>query len=289
MIVPLSATPAQRREAVCDFYRTVGSEGLGPAWAGETLAIHFGLDGEGPSSLEEALIEANRYLAERAGVGAGTRVLDAGCGVGGSSLWLARERGARVTGVTLVPEQVEAARRHAEERGAGCGEVAFHVLDFMNTGLPEASFDVIWNLESLCHAHDVRAYLDHAHALLAGGGRFACLDIFLGAGDAGELRAMREACAFGDLAPPGDVAAQLEQAGFADVEVIDLRARVLRSVEAIRQSTERALLRLRFARALLGTGAEAQERHAQGCLACAGAVLSGALTYAYVGARRPPR
>ena len=48
----------------------------------------------------------NRVLADRAGIRPGQRVLDAGCGVGGSSLWLAEQRGAAVVGITPVASQV---------------------------------------------------------------------------------------------------------------------------------------------------------------------------------------
>ena len=284
-----SATPARLSAAVCDFYLTVSGDVESLAWAGESLAIHFGLDGAEPGTFEESLVETNRYLAERACVGVGTRLLDAGCGIGGSSLWLARERGAHVTGITLSPHQVETARRHAALRGTGDGEAAFQLGDFMNTGFPEASFDVVWNLESLCHAHDVGAYLQHAHGLLRDGGRFACLDIFAGAGDPRELRAMRDGCAFGELRSAAEVAALLARAGFVDIEITDVRARAQRSVAVLRNMTEQTLLRLRFAEALLGEDTRQRQEHAGASLVCADAVLSGALDYAFIGARRAAR
>ena len=92
---PASPTPDARREAIVDFYRTVGAEGR-PDWSGPSLAIHFGLDAEGPATLQRSLVETNRELARRTGVGRGTRVRDAGCGVGGSALWLAQTLGAAI-------------------------------------------------------------------------------------------------------------------------------------------------------------------------------------------------
>jgi tocopherol O-methyltransferase len=69
----------------------------------------------------------------------GARVLDAGCGVGGSSLWLAKERGADVVGITLAARQVEKARSYAARRGLA-NRVHFEVADFTATPFPEASF-----------------------------------------------------------------------------------------------------------------------------------------------------
>ena len=65
----------------------------------------------------QALVRNNEVLADIAAVQPGERVLDAGCGVGGSSCWLAQHREATVVGITLVPDQVARARAIARARG----------------------------------------------------------------------------------------------------------------------------------------------------------------------------
>lgn len=50
-------------------------------------------------------------LASRAGIGPGVRMLDAGCGVGGSAIWLAKHYDVEVVGITPVPS-------HGNWRGA---------------------------------------------------------------------------------------------------------------------------------------------------------------------------
>src|SRR5215813_12507551 len=72
----------------------------------DNLAVHFGYTDSTTRSHTDALKNMNRVLADRVRIQPGERVLDAGCGVGGSSLWLARERGAEVVGITLAPSQV---------------------------------------------------------------------------------------------------------------------------------------------------------------------------------------
>lgn len=52
--------------------------------------MHFGFYDESHTTLREAILNSNRVLALKAGVQEGMKVLDAGCGVGGSALWLAR-------------------------------------------------------------------------------------------------------------------------------------------------------------------------------------------------------
>jgi tocopherol O-methyltransferase len=73
-------------------------------------------------------------------------VLDAGYGIAGSGIWLAEQRGSTVVGVT----QVERARGTIAKR-----ELAHAVFveqaDYTATHFPNASFDVIWALESVCH------------------------------------------------------------------------------------------------------------------------------------------
>src|SRR5262245_66546563 len=75
------------------FYRTFWGE-----------HIHHGY-WEADEPPETAQVQLVARLAERAGVPQGARVLDVGCGFGGSSLWLARHRGCHVTGITISPVQ----------------------------------------------------------------------------------------------------------------------------------------------------------------------------------------
>ena len=68
-------------------------------------------------SLEEAQLAKKRHIASKLLVEEGHRVLDIGCGFGGMGLYLARQTGARVTGVTLSQEQHAIARERANDAG----------------------------------------------------------------------------------------------------------------------------------------------------------------------------
>src|SRR6266536_3557147 len=81
-----------------------------------TLSVHFGYTDATTRGHADALLNMNRVLADRAGIRPGAHVLDAGCGVGGSSLWLAQSRGAIVVGITPVASQVARARGFAVVR-----------------------------------------------------------------------------------------------------------------------------------------------------------------------------
>lgn len=134
------------------------------------LAVHFGYTDAATRSHGEALVTMNRVLADRVAVQPGQRVLDAGCGVGGSSFWLAEQRGATVVGITPVWSQVVRARHYAVARGLG-ERVAFEQADYTQTPFPDGSFDIVWALESLCHAPDKAAFYREAARLLRPGGR----------------------------------------------------------------------------------------------------------------------
>ena len=68
-------------------------------------------------SLEQAQLAKKRHIAAKMMLAPGQRVLDIGCGWGGMSLFLARDCGADVTGVTLSTEQKRVACQRAKELG----------------------------------------------------------------------------------------------------------------------------------------------------------------------------
>ena len=144
-------------------YRTVW---LNPS----NLAFHFGFHDHEHRSHAEALENTNRTLARIGGITAGDRVLDAGCGLGGSSFWLAEHVGAQVMGITLCQSQVDQARSIATRRRL-TDSVRFERADFTTTGFPAGSFDVVWAVESICHAETKSRFYREAARLLRPGGR----------------------------------------------------------------------------------------------------------------------
>jgi cyclopropane-fatty-acyl-phospholipid synthase len=68
-------------------------------------------------SLEAAQQAKKRHIAAKLDIRPGQRVLDIGCGFGGMALFLARNYGVHVTGVTLSTEQLTVARERAAKLG----------------------------------------------------------------------------------------------------------------------------------------------------------------------------
>jgi cyclopropane fatty-acyl-phospholipid synthase-like methyltransferase len=145
---------------------------------GENLSMHFGYEDDRSSGHAASLLKANQVLADLARISEGDRVLDAGCGLGGGSLWLANERRARVTGIALGAEQILLARREARRRSL-TARTQFIVADFTMLPFAKASFDVVWAHESLCHAQDKPGFFREASRVLVPGGRVVVADFML--------------------------------------------------------------------------------------------------------------
>jgi len=102
----------------------------------------------------------------------GSRVLDVGCGIGGSARILARDYGLDVLGISISPGQI----RRAQEltpTGLSC---RFAVMDALALGLPDASFDAVWSVEAGPHMPDKQRYADELLRVLKPGGRLAVAD-----------------------------------------------------------------------------------------------------------------
>lgn len=141
------------------------------------MAMHMGFWDEDTKRISEALIRENDILAQQANITPNDRVLDAGCGVGGSSIHLAKNYGCHVTGITLSGKQVESAEHFADRHGVS-DKTNFQIADYTKTPFKDESFDVIWAVESVCYAQDKNDFIKEAHRLLKPGGRLIVADGF---------------------------------------------------------------------------------------------------------------
>jgi tocopherol O-methyltransferase len=140
-------------------------------WTGtRDLAMHMGYWADGITSHTESLLKMNAVLAGLAKINKDDRVLDAGCGFGGSAMWLASNIGCQVTGITVVAQQLERARRQAVRFNLS-DKTTFSLQDYARTSFPNQSFTVVWGLESIVHAESKPAVMNEAFRLLKPGGR----------------------------------------------------------------------------------------------------------------------
>jgi cyclopropane fatty-acyl-phospholipid synthase-like methyltransferase len=285
----MAGTPSSVRDRVVDYYRATTEDSYLANWSGDSLGFHFGLGDERTATLAESIRNTNAYLAERAEIGAETRVLDAGCGVGGSAIWLAEQRRARVTGVTLVDRQVELARRFASEHGVA--DLAdFEERDMLATGFAQSSFDVVWCIESVCHVEALDEFLSHAAFLLRDGGRLAMFELCSGRERNPELeRIVCEGWALAALRTPGEIESALSRAGFDASATEDVTERAAMSARALEAMAGRSLLKLKAERAFLGEHKPAYEGHVRAALAMTEGLRTGQTSIVSFVARRPAR
>ena len=172
-------------------------------------------------------------------------ILDVGCGIGGTSRYLAKELGATVTGITISTKQVEMARRLTKSAaakdtsetssvpsdeagpmslGSHGGRVSFLELDAEKMGevfvKDSDKFDVVWISEALSHFPNKPLFFQNAKKVLKEGGKLVIADWFKGAdvkeGDA-DIKAIED----GMLLPP--LCTQAQYVGMArrnDLQVV---------------------------------------------------------------------
>ncbi len=102
----------------------------------------------------------------------GSRILDIGCGIGGSSRILAKYYGFNVTGITISPAQVKRARELTPS-GLNCN---FQVMDALDLKFEDGSFDAVWSVEAGAHMSDKKIYADEMLRTLRPGGYLALAD-----------------------------------------------------------------------------------------------------------------
>ncbi|GAA0370969.1 methyltransferase domain-containing protein [Actinoallomurus spadix] len=117
--------------------------------------------------------QADFLLDHLGSVGPEDRVLDAGCGRGGSSLVAAARFGCRVDGISISQAQVDFANEQAKRRGVDAS-VRFHLRNMLDTGFPTGAFQAIWNNESTMYVELGPLFAEHSR-LLRRGGRYVCI------------------------------------------------------------------------------------------------------------------
>jgi tocopherol O-methyltransferase len=143
-----------------------------PSLWGEHL--HHGYWIVGDESKEKAQVQLVEHLAQLANVKPGSEILDIGCGMGASSLYLARNHNATVTGITISPVQVEMATTAAARERL---DVKFLLMDAEAMDFKK-QFDVLWSVESISHYQRREEFFASASRLLNPGGTFAIIDWF---------------------------------------------------------------------------------------------------------------
>jgi len=120
-----------------------------------------------PLQAQEALIDKITTMLD---MPHHAKVLDAGCGMGGSSMYLAKKFDAMVTGITLSKIQADIARKQCQSENIQT--IDFKIEDALALeSFADNSFDIVWSLESCEQFYDKNLFIKNAYRVLKPGGK----------------------------------------------------------------------------------------------------------------------
>ncbi len=202
----------------------------------KSRSLHYGYWDSSTKNFHDALININKILSTKAGITNTSKVLDAGCGIGGSSLWLAKQIGCKVTGISLSAKQVTTASKLAIQENLQTLAL-FEQQDFTATTYHAESFDVIWAIESVCHANDKCKFIAEAYRLLKKGGRLIIADFFkadnLTPENASIITEWANGWAIDDFETTQNFIHYLSQTGFNNIIIDDATIHIIPSAKRL--------------------------------------------------------
>ncbi len=185
-------------------------------------------------TVEPARIEANHH------------VVDAGCGVGGASIRLAKLIGCQVTGVNINQLQLDLATTSAKEAGLS-DRVRFKWGDCTQS-LPfdDESIDAVLNIESACHYTNRTKFLQEVFRILKPGGRIVAMDWLardkITADDYNKyIQPICDAWALRSLENQSSYTNVLSETGFKLVEFVVFGEQVEENLKLLERHHQRAL------------------------------------------------
>ena len=137
----------------------------------------------------------------------GASVLDVGCGIGGTTRYLAAHKACNVTGITISGQQVRIARDLTAKEAGSSGQVihdgstplklnngtvrfieldAEKMGDFFTKEPNRKTFDAVWISEAMSHLPDKKLFFRNVEMLLNPGGKLVVADWFKGEGVTGK-------------------------------------------------------------------------------------------------------
>ena len=110
------------------YHYDLGNEFYG-LWLDDTMTYSSAIFETGQESLEKAQIAKYKSMVDQMGAQPGDHVLEIGCGWGGFAEYAAKERGLKVTGLTISREQYDYATNRIQKAGLS-DQVEFKLQDY---------------------------------------------------------------------------------------------------------------------------------------------------------------
>jgi ubiquinone/menaquinone biosynthesis C-methylase UbiE len=148
----------------------------------QTHCIHHGYYEKGIRTHVQSVLNMNdfigRLLKLDSEIKQGKKILDAGCGIGGTVVYFAKKfPDIKFTGINIVPDHIEMAKNLAKEKKV-LSNTDFFVKDFVDTDLSSNHFDAIYLMESSCYALQKQMLIREMYRILKPGGILVITDVF---------------------------------------------------------------------------------------------------------------
>jgi tocopherol O-methyltransferase len=134
-------------------------------WGEHMHQGYYGRGGKSKLNRRQAQIDLIVELLTWGNITQVENVLDVGCGIGGSTLYLAEKFNCRGVGITLSGKQAARAKGRALEKGLD-ERVSFQVADALEMPFADNQFDLVWSLESGEHMSDKEQFLKECFRVL---------------------------------------------------------------------------------------------------------------------------
>ena len=145
-------------------------------YSDEYLSVYERVIGDG--FVTPGGLGATKRLLSKVTVTPQTRVLDVGCGLGGTMAYLVKELNVDVTGLELSPAAAQCAVLRLDKLAVNKGHI--HVGDLLQTNFPQNCFDVIYIRETLGYVSNQQVTFEKFRAWLKPGGHLLLSDYCLG-------------------------------------------------------------------------------------------------------------
>ncbi len=202
----------------------------------QSMGLHYGIWEADTKSPADAILNVNKQLIELGDITSDMKVLDAGCGIGGSSIYLAKHIGCSCTGITLSAKQVASATELAKKNGVA-DKCSFFVHSYTDTPFEDNSFDIIWAIESFGSAQEKADFFREMKRVLKPGGKLLFADTFkpkpYSISESKVMQTMLNGWAISDILSVSEVETSGKDHGFSNIQIRDVSSKIKKSVSLI--------------------------------------------------------